>query len=117
MYRAPSAAGLPPWSWMVQDVPGGRDKLARHLGVSLRSLQRWEAQQAAPRPVMLATFWETRWGRDAADNEAARAADVHRLHAMALAKENAALRRRITQLEGELDQARPAAANLPFWRA
>lgn len=117
MYRAPTGAGLPPWLWMVQDAPGGRDRLARHLGVSLRSMQRWEAEQAAPRPVMLAAFWETRWGRDAADKEAARAADAHRLHADALAKENAALRRRIVQLESELEQAQPLAANLPFWRA
>lgn len=116
MFRAPISAGLPPLQWMVQDVPGGRDRLARHLGVSVRSLQRWEAASAAPRPVMLATFWETRWGRSAADCEAARAADVHRLHADGLAKENAALRRRIWQLEQELTQARPLAANLPFFR-
>ncbi|AOS79213.1 hypothetical protein Q5W_09675 [Hydrogenophaga sp. PBC] len=117
MFRAPPSAGLPPFAWLLHDQQAQRPQVARHLGLSTRTLERYEAAQQAPRAVMLALFWESRWGRSAADAEAARAADVHRGHAQALANENAALRRRIELLERELTQAQPEAANLPFWRA
>ncbi|CDN87480.1 hypothetical protein [Hydrogenophaga intermedia] len=117
MFRAPSAAGLPPFAWLLHDQQAARPHVARHLGLSTRTLARYEATQQAPRAVMLALYWESRWGRSAADAEAATAADVHRGHAQALANENAALRRRIAVLERELTQAQPEAANLPFWRA
>ncbi len=117
MFRAPPSAGLPPFTWLLHDQQANRAQVARHIGVHERTLARYEAAQGAPRAVMLALFWESRWGRSAADAEAARAADVHRGHAQALANENAALRRRIEVLERELTQAQPEAANLPFWRA
>ena len=117
MFRAPSASGLPPFGWMLHDMQANRPQVARHLGLSTRTPARYEAADSAPRAVALAMFWETRWGRSAADCEAAHAADVHRGHAQALANENAALRRRIEQLEYELVQAQPLAANLPFYRA
>lgn len=37
--------------------------IARGLGVSERTVQRWLAKESAPRPVMLALYWVTRWGR------------------------------------------------------
>lgn len=116
MPRAPTQAGLPPFLFMVQDYPWGVDHLARHLGVSRRTMDRYMAAQQAPRAVMLAMYWETRWGRSAADAEAATAAQVHRSHAQALERENAALRRRIEVLEAELVRSDPVAANLPFFR-
>jgi hypothetical protein len=115
MFRAPPPSGLPPLTWLLHDQQANRPQVARHLGLSTRTLERYEAAQGAPRAVMLALFWESRWGRSAADAEAATAADVHRGHAAALGRENAALRRRIARLEAELQQAQPEAANLPFF--
>lgn len=115
MFRAPSQAGLPPLTFLLEDLPARRPAVARHLGIAERTLERYAAAQQAPRPIMLALFWETRWGRSAADAEAHNRATVHRQHANGLAKENAALRRRIELLEQELARADTGAANLPFF--
>ena len=117
MFRAPTQAGLPPFTFMLEDLPVRRPVVARHLGISDRTLERYAATQQAPRPVMLALFWETRWGRSAADVEVHNRASVHRQHANGLAKENAALRRRIQALENELARADTGAANLPFFNS
>lgn len=117
MFRAPTAARLPPFAFLLNDMPASRSQVARHIGVSLRTLQRYEAEQQAPRPVMLSLYWESRWGRSAADADAHNAAMAHRGHARALERENAALRRRIVALEAELMQAGTGAANLPFFSA
>ena len=115
MFRAPTPARLPPLTFMLEDLPARRPAVARHLGISDRTLERYAATQQAPRPILLALYWETRWGRSAADVEAHNFGQVHRRHALSLANENAALRRRIGLLEAELMQARPVAANLPFF--
>jgi cell division protein FtsB len=65
---------------------------------------------------MLALFWESRWGRSAADTEATNHAARQWQRAAALERENAALRQRITRLESELaDAPHQRAANLPTW--
>lgn len=116
MPRAPSQAGLPPFLFMLHDYPWGADHLARHLGISSRTMARYVATQQAPRAVMLAMYWESRWGRSAADAEAGTAAQVHRQHAQSLERENAALKRRIEVLEAELVRSDPVAANLPYFK-
>lgn len=117
MFRAPTQAGLPPLSFMLQDLPARRPAVARHLGITERTLTRYEAAQQAPRPILLALFWETRWGRSAADVEAHNRATVHRQHASSLGRENAALRRRIELLELELARADTGAANTPYFNS
>ncbi len=115
MFRAPTQAGLPPLTFMLEDLPARRPAVARHLGITERTLERYATSQQAPRPIMLALFWETRWGRSAADAEAHNRAIVHRQHASSLGRENAALRRRIEQLEQELARADTGAANAPYF--
>ena len=60
--RAPSAARMPPLDFLLADQMAPPKRIARHLGVSLRSLQRWRASGNAPRAVYLALWFETRWG-------------------------------------------------------
>lgn len=75
----------------------------------------YHAKEEAPRAVMLALFWESRWGRSAADCEAVNwAAHAHR-EAQTLKRENAALRRQIEALEELLAQGAAQAANTPFY--
>lgn len=113
MFRAPSQAGLPSLATMLADLPATRAQAAKHLGITTRTLQRYIESDCAPRAVMLALFWETRWGRSAADCEAANWAAQHYRRAMGLERENAALRRQVEQLErGRND----GAANAPIWR-
>lgn len=71
MFRAPSHAGLPHFSLMLSDLPATVAQVAKHLDLAPSTLARYRATGQAPRAVMLAMFWETRWGRSAADCEAA----------------------------------------------
>lgn len=69
--------------------------LARALGISTRSAQRYITLDQAPRPVMLAIFWCTRWGRSQVDADAVNDAR----NAVGLA---ACLRVELQQLRAEL---------------
>ncbi|RYH63953.1 MAG: hypothetical protein EON54_07135 [Alcaligenaceae bacterium] len=76
-FLAPSAARLPPLSFLLNDQTEPQKRVARHLGVSLRTLQRYKARGNAPRAVYLALWFESRWGMSAlhegAFNEAVQA--------------------------------------------
>lgn len=113
MLRAPRR--LPAFTFLVNDMPTGRANLAAHLGISMRSLQRYEADNQAPRAVMLAMFWESRWGASQADADLHNTAQVLCHQVAGLTRENAALRRRLLVLESELQQVPRRAANLPFF--
>lgn len=115
MFRAPSQAGLPPLTFLLEDLPARRPAVARHLGISSRTLERYAGAQQAPRAIMLALFWESRWGMSVVDSELHNRAQVDRQQAAGLRRENAALRRRIEGLERELSRADTGAANLPYF--
>lgn len=127
MFRAPSRAGLPGFEVMLADLPASHSMVARHLGLQESTVATYRRMGTAPRAVMLATFWETRWGRSAADTEAAnygamyyREAQMHKrelarielVHQAEIAKMTAV----IQKLEAELSRDsgnRPA--NMPFF--
>jgi len=116
MFRAPSQAGLPDLATLLADLPASPQQIAHHLGVSLATLERYRRANEAPRAVMLALFWESRWGRSAADCEAAQYGSLMYQYGQALKNENAALRRQIDQLELELvSSGAGSAANTPFF--
>ena len=54
---------VPPLETLLDNIgrPRAR-KVAKALGVSERTVQRWQETGHAPRPVLLALFWITRWG-------------------------------------------------------
>lgn len=116
MFRAPSHAGLPGLPTILADLSHAKPaQVARHLGISPITLARYTAAGQAPRAVMLALFWETRWGRSAADAEAVNWAAMHHRESTMLRRENAALRRHIEALEALLSQGTGHAANAPFF--
>ena len=112
LFRAP--ASLPPLSVLLADLPAPPDRVADYLQVSRRSLQRYVRHDQAPRAVLLALFWESRWGLSLIDCELVNAARVHAGHARALAAESAMLRVRVDRLERVGDFG---AANAPHWAA
>ena len=57
-FRAPSTARMPPLDFLLADPMAPPERIARHLGVSLRSLQRWRASGNRPRAVHLALWFE-----------------------------------------------------------
>lgn len=90
---------LPALSTMLDDLEHPPTAtLARWLGVSPRTAARWVAADDAPRPVLLALFWCTRWGRSeiecAAVNDAARLASL----ADAMAAQVVALQRELARV-------------------
>jgi hypothetical protein len=91
---------------MLDDL-GGRnvEQLAKHLGVSTRTIKRWRSRGHAPRAVLLALFWETTWGRSAVNCQAENAARTYAGYARCLS-EAAGLR--VPQLHVE-------AANAGAW--
>lgn len=114
MFLAPTAAGLPPFSYLLDDLPATPRAVARHLGVSWRTMQRWIKDDQAPRAAMLALLFESRWGVSALDAKAVNDARVAHGLAGALQRENAMLRARIARLEAIGDFG---AANAPRWRS
>lgn len=112
MFRSPRGAQLPSLHLMLQDLAASHDQIARHLGITRRTLQRYIQADSAPRAVMLALFWETRWGRSAADTEAANWAALHYRSAMIERRTNEALRRQIDRLQA----LQHGAANAPLYR-
>ena len=67
--NAPKA--LPLWQLVLDDL--GRPpahRIARTLGVSERTVYRWNHGGRPPRMALLALFWLTRWGRSEVDTRA-----------------------------------------------
>lgn len=116
MFRAPGHAGLPSIATMLDDIPASSAQIARHLGIKESTLKTYRRQGGAPRPVMLALFWETTWGRSAADCEAYNAVTIHQAQTKSLNDHQARMAGIIWALQLELDRhqdGRPA--NLPVF--
>lgn len=86
----------PPLSLILDDLghPPVRD-WARAVGVSERTARRWQARDQAPRAVLLALYWVTRWGYSEIESQAR-----HELQTAAALCE--ALRRDIRALQGRI---------------
>lgn len=96
--QAPSH--VPMWHTLLDDLcqpPPAR--VARVLGLSLRTVQRYNQTGNAPRVACLALFWLTSWGRNAVHTQA------HN-DAVLMAGYVASLRREIEHLEGQVDHLR-----------
>lgn len=96
---------------LASDVAPTAPELARWLGVSERSAQRWLADDAAPRPVMAALWLASRWGMSDMDAERQHAAQLAAGMLGALQAEIARLR---ADLERLAPLARAGAANEPL---
>ena len=104
---------------MLADLPATRAQVARHLGISLSTLTKYAKADQAPHAVMLALFWETRWGRSAADVEASNFGATYYREAKGLERELQRMAGVMLRLEQEIDfHSRTArgAANSPVWR-
>ena len=54
---------LPPLELLISDIPLRKTQIANHLGITTRTLENYLKKQNAPRSVLLALYWETRWGK------------------------------------------------------
>ena len=83
--RAPKT--LPVWQLILTDLGNPNPiRVAKVLGVGLRTVYRWNASGSAPRAACMALFWLTRWGRSEVD--AAAVNDARLACALVTALEN-----------------------------
>lgn len=114
MFRTPRQ--LPPFDWMVSDIPASNAQIARHLGLATSTIDHYCRTLQVPRTVQLAVFWETQWGRSTANAEAANYGALNYALARARGDEIERLRGKIEVLEGLL-ASNDNAANAAFFRA
>jgi predicted metal-dependent HD superfamily phosphohydrolase len=98
---------VPPLSFLLADQVEPPRHIARHLGLSLRTLQRYAASGNAPRAIYLALWFESRWGMAALHAQAFNEAQHARAWVASLERECERLRRVIRSYEHA--QAQPAA--------
>ena len=89
MYHTPRH--LPQLLTMLDNIQASEKEIAKHLGLSLTTFKKYQRNEQAPRPVMLALFWLTSWGMGAIDAElvnrerfARQALEFSRLEVLAL---------------------------------
>lgn len=90
---------LPYWRSMMDDLcnpPASR--VARVLGLSVRSVHRYNATGHAPRHVCLAVFWLTRWGRSAVHAQATNDATLMASYVSTLTRHAEALSSQVEHL-------------------
>lgn len=105
--RAHAPRVIPPLSLMLPDLGSPTAAhLGAFLGVHPRTVRRWLAADAAPRPVMLALYWLTRWGRSAVEAQAVR--DAALAHALLRAETT-----RAAQLAAALSALEAATSRRP----
>lgn len=69
---------LPPLDVLLEDLFRPHPtELAKALGVGERTVRRWIAENEAPRPVLLALFWLSRWGMQWMDADLYNEAQLH----------------------------------------
>jgi len=90
---------VPIWHLMMEDLcqpPPAR--VAKVLGLSLRTVQRYNSTGEAPRVVCLAVFWLTRWGRSQVHTQAHNDAQMLAGYVGSLQREVEAMRSQVEHL-------------------
>lgn len=91
---------LPYWPQLLDDLCNPPpDQVAKVLGLSVRTVRRYNATGCAPRVVCLAVFWLTRWGRNTIHTQAHNDAVLAVGYVRSLCEQIEALRGDIEHLE------------------
>jgi hypothetical protein len=68
---------MPSFALMIEDIGSPSDQaIGKALGVTARTIKTWRKTEA-PRPVLLALFWVTRWGLSATNAEVYDLSQMH----------------------------------------
>lgn len=99
---------VPPLSVMLPDLGSPTaERLSTLLGVSVRTVRRWIAEDEAPRPAGLALWWLTQWGAGSLVQHIEHGEHLARGLIESLRADNAALRRELARVvhHGQFDTA------------
>ncbi|MEH0165565.1 hypothetical protein [Roseateles microcysteis] len=119
-HKLPSPTCTPDFCQILDDLgQPSNAAIAKALGISVRTVQTYRRENFAPRPVLLALFWLTRWGRSAANADAENQAKMMYSQAMAEKSENRRLRAQLAQLAriADFGCANDAGPAIPSGRA
>lgn len=90
---------LPPLGLMLEDIGDpSTDAIAKALDVSRETVQRWIAQEKAPRVVLLALYYVTSWGRSEVNCQAENDASFYYSFVASLRTELAAANAKLARL-------------------
>jgi hypothetical protein len=98
---------LPGFNDMLRDLETPDAKVARALGISVRTLARYKARDDAPRAVLIAMYWATRWGREDLNTTLQNEASMYAQYCRCLIDELASVKRELQRalLYGTWDSA------------
>lgn len=111
----PSGASIPGWLVVRPECGLSDREIARYLGVSLSTVQRWNRTGNVPRAVLLALFWQTRYGKSEMQTNEANWVAQYFMKAQIAEREVERLRGVIEQLEAERSHI-DLPANSPVFR-
>lgn len=113
--KAPVPAKLPHLHTIIQNLGQPVDALAKFLDISPQTMLRYIREGQAPRPVMLALYWETDWGRSAVACDAVNWGRMQYMQAMTLERKVRELQSEIQKLRALLEKQTAGAANAPLY--
>ncbi len=103
---------LPIWQTILSDLGDPHpQRVARVLGLGIRTVYRYNREGQAPRSVCLALFWLTRWGRSQVYTQAVNDCQLAVAYANALERDNLRLK---SELNRVLALGEFGAANDPI---
>lgn len=114
MFRAPRTANLPHLQSLMNNIGHAPDAVARFLELSPSTICRYIKDGQAPKPVMLALYWESSWGLGHVNADAVNNARRYYSEATILRRKICLLEQQIQALEAERD-GRHIAANSPVF--
>lgn len=113
MINIPRYNALPNVLTLLDSI-GSDEMAARYLDVGVSTVKAYRRKAQAPRSVMWALFWISRWGRDFiqcdADNDARAAYSRMTMYQV----ENSKLKEQLARLESMLDSVPGEASNEPL---
>lgn len=115
MFKAPVPAKLPHLLTILEDLGLPDKQVALFLDVTPKTVDRWRKSGQAPRPVMLALFWESRWGQSATYCEAVNYGRMQYMQCVSLKLQIKRMQVQLDKLEGLLAESSYSPANAPFF--
>lgn len=115
MFKAPVPAKLPHLHTILDDLGLPDKQVAHFLDVTPKTVDRWRKAGQAPRPVMLALYWETRWGQSAAYTDAVNYGRMQYMQCLALKLQIKRMQAQINKFEQLLAESGNSSANAPFF--
>lgn len=116
MFKAPKPAKLPHIHLMLENLGLPDEQVARFLDVTPKTVARWRKAGQAPRPAMLALFWETTWGQSLHQTRAENKALHAKMESHFLKHRNARLVKQMLTMEAAQNDQKKGAANGPLFQ-